>query len=124
VPTADRQKATVQVRIGFVKLDPRILPDMGVKVTFLRPDAKPMSNADQASQRPAMLVPKTAVRNEGGQSVLFVVGDERRVERRAVRTGGEDGAQIEVVAGVARGEQVVAPVPPVIKDGVAVSLKQ
>jgi RND family efflux transporter MFP subunit len=124
VPTADRQKATVQVRIGFVKLDPRILPDMGVKVTFLRPDAKPVSSADQASQRPAMLVPKTAVRNESGQSVLFVVRNDGRVERRAVRTGGEDGAQIEVVAGVARGEQVVAPLPPAIKDGVPVTVKQ
>jgi RND family efflux transporter MFP subunit len=123
VPTADRQKATVQVRIGFVKLDPRILPDMGVKVTFLRTDAKPVSNADQASQRPAMLVPKTAVRNESGQSVLFVVRNDGRVERRAVRTGGEDGAQLEVVAGVARGEQVVAPLPQAIKDGTQVRIK-
>jgi RND family efflux transporter MFP subunit len=123
VPTADRQKATVQVRIGFVKLDPRILPDMGVKVTFLRPDAKPASNADLASQRPAMLVPKTAVRNEGGQSVLFVVRTDGRVERRAVRTAGEDGARIEVVAGVTRGEQVVTPLPTAIKDGVQVRIK-
>src|SRR4029077_5561836 len=71
VPTADRQKATGLVRIGFVKLDPRILPDMGVKVTFLRPGAKgaaKTSNADEASQRPVTLVPKTAVRNENGQN--------------------------------------------------------
>jgi RND family efflux transporter MFP subunit len=123
VPTADRQKATVLVRIGFVKLDPRILPDMGVKVTFLRPDAKPASRADEASQRPATLVPKTAVRNDGGQNVLFVMRNDGRVERRAVRTGGEDGAQLEIVAGVARGERVVAPLPPAIKDGAQVVVK-
>src|SRR5499425_754979 len=81
VPTADRQKATVQVRIGFVKLDPRILPDMGVKVTFLRVDAK-ASKADQASQRPVTLVPKTAVRSEAGQTVLFIVRNDGRLERR------------------------------------------
>jgi RND family efflux transporter MFP subunit len=124
VPTADRQKATVQVRIGFVKLDPRILPDMGVKVTFLRPDAKPAANADVASRRPATLVPKTAVRNDAGQTVLFVVRNDGRVERRAVRTAGEDGAQVEVLAGVTRGEQVVAPLPPAIKDGVQVAIKR
>jgi RND family efflux transporter MFP subunit len=124
VPTADRQKATVQVRIGFVKLDPRILPDMGVKVTFLRPDAKPASSADQAAQRATILVPKTAVKSENGQNVLFVMRSDGRVERRAVRTGGEDGAQVEVVAGVTRGEQVVAPLPPAIRDGVQVTIKQ
>jgi RND family efflux transporter MFP subunit len=124
VPTADRQKATVQVRIGFVKLDPRILPDMGVKVTFLRPDAKPAANADVAARRPATLVPKTAVRNDAGQTVLFVVRNDGRVERRAVRTAGEDGPQVEVVAGVTRGEQVVAPLPPAIKDGVQVAIKR
>jgi len=123
VPTADRQKATVLVRIGFVKLDPRILPDMGVKVTFLRPDAKPVSKADEASQRPATLVPKTAVRSDSGQTVLFVMRNDGRVERRAVRTGGEDGAQLEIVAGVSKGEQVVAPLPPAIKDGVQVTVK-
>ena len=133
VPTADRQKATVQVRIGFVKLDPRILPDMGVKVTFLRPDAKPLSkmsktsntsDLDEALQRPVTLVPKTAIRNDGGQTVLFVMRGDGHVERRAVRTGGEDGAQIEVVAGVARGEQVIAPLPAVIKDGEPVTIKR
>jgi HlyD family secretion protein len=124
VPTADRQKATVLVRIGFVKLDPRILPDMGVKVTFLRPDAKPVSRADEASQRPVTLVPKTALRNDGGQNVLFVMRNDGRVERRAVRTGGEDGAQLEIVAGVARGEQVIAPLPPEIKDGAQVVVKR
>jgi RND family efflux transporter MFP subunit len=120
VPTADRQKATVLVRIGFVKLDPRILPDMGVKVTFLRKDAKPV---DAGLSRPVVLVPKTAVRAEGGQTVLFVVRNDGRVERRAVKAAGEDGALLEIVAGIARGEPVVAPLPQAIKDGAQVTVK-
>src|ERR1700704_553480 len=71
VPKADRQKATVLVRIGFAELDPRILPDMGVKVTFLR-DAE---GAAQASTRPVTLVPKAAVRTESNQTYAFVVAN-------------------------------------------------
>ena len=56
--------------------------------------------------------------------MLFVLGNDGRVERRAVRTAGEDGAQVEVIAGVRRGEQVVAPLPPAIKDGVQVAIKR
>ena len=64
VPTADRQKATVLVRIGFEQLDPRILPDMGVKVTFLR-DAE--RRRRRRAAQPVTLVPKAAVRTENGQ---------------------------------------------------------
>lgn len=123
VPTADRQKATVLVRIGFKKLDPRILPDMGVKVTFHRQDAAPAGakrESDQATSKPTLLVPKAAVRAEGAQSVVFVAKADGTVERRAVRTAGEDGGQIEVIAGLSRGEQVVAPVSPNLKDGAKV----
>ena len=83
VPTADRQKATVLVRIGFRQLDPRILPDMGVKVTFL----SRTEEADAPAARPVTLVPRTAIRTEGGQSYAFVVVGEL-VDRRAVKTGG------------------------------------
>jgi HlyD family secretion protein len=123
VPTADRQKATVLVRIGFVKLDPRILPDMGVKVTFLAASTKPAANPSKAEQRPTLLIPKAAVRAENAQSVVFVVRADGLAERRAVKTGGEDGGQVEVVAGVRAGEQVVAPLPPNLKDGARVTVK-
>ena len=77
VPTADRQKATVLVRIGFNALDPRILPDMGVKVTFLREaDA-----AEAVVAQPMTLVPAAAVRTENNASYVFVVRDQT-VERR------------------------------------------
>src|SRR5262245_57156253 len=89
IPTADRQKATVQVRIAFEKLDPRLLPDMGVKVTFLR-EADEAPAAAAAVQQPTTLVPKAAIVTDNGATFAFVVTGET-VERRAVRTGGTDG---------------------------------
>ena len=104
VPTADRQKATVRVRIGFEALEPRILPDMGVKVSFFnerQPDA-----ASGAPPKPRLVVPKAAVRSDAGQSVVFVVREER-AERRAVTTGPAEGEQIEIVSGLNAGERIV-----------------
>ena len=117
VPTADRQKATVLVRIGFKQLDRRILPDMGVKVTFLRDeeDAAPTG-------RPAVQVPKTAVHTDNAQSIVFVVHGNL-VERRAVKLGAADGDRIDVAAGLQPGDQVVAPVPPELKDGTRIAIK-
>jgi RND family efflux transporter MFP subunit len=119
VPTADRQKATVLVRIGFNQLDPRILPDMGVKVTFLRAAGDTAAPASQ----PVSLVPKSAVKTEGNQAVVFVVRPDNTVERRAVRTGGTDGDRQEVVAGLRAGERVVVSPPPGMLDGAKVVLK-
>jgi RND family efflux transporter MFP subunit len=99
IPTADRQKATVKVRITFDELDPRILPDMGVKVTFLE------GTADSTGTS-LTLIPRDAVRLEKDQRSAFVVKDGR-VERRAIRTGRESGSEIEILAGLRRGEQVV-----------------
>ena len=111
VPTADRQKATVRVRIAFEKLDPRILPDMGVKVSFLR-EEEPAAAATAAR----FSVPKTAVRTIDGKTIVFVVRDNQ-VERRAVTAGLEEGDQVEVLSGVRAGEQVVVEGPANLKDG-------
>ena len=119
IPSADRQKATVKVRIAFEQLDPRILPDMGVKVAFLQ-DAPA---AGQASAAPRVLVPKAAVRNADGHSIVFVLRDDR-VERRAVRVGLDAGDQIELVSGVSAGERVVVDGPPTLKDGDKVRVQQ
>jgi RND family efflux transporter MFP subunit len=118
VPTADRQKATVLVRIGFKKLDPRILPDMGVKVNFLR------AEGDQAAPaaRPVALVPKAAVRTDNGQSVVFVVTGET-VERRAVTVGGADGDRVEVLAGLTPGDRVVVSPPATLAAGHPVRIR-
>jgi HlyD family secretion protein len=114
IPSADRQKATVLVRIGFIQLDPRILPDMGVKVTFLRDreDAAPAA-------RPVTLVPKGAIRTDGKQAYVFVVANDR-ADRRAITAGGADGDRVEVTAGLNAGERVVVSPPPELSAGALV----
>jgi RND family efflux transporter MFP subunit len=119
VPTADRQKATVLVRIGFDALDPRILPDMGVKVTFLRDDDDGTATAAQ----PVTLVPKAAVREQNGGHHVFVVR-ENTVERRAVTVGGIDGDRLEVRAGLRGGDRVVVSPPPELAEGSLITVKQ
>ena len=119
IPSADRQKATVKVRIGFDQLDPRILPDMGVKVSFLR-DAPPAGQG--ASSLPRVSVPKSALRSVDGRSIVFVLKDDR-VERRAVSVGVENGDQVELISGVSAGERVVVDGPPTLKDGDKVKVK-
>ena len=113
IPSADRQKATVKVRIGFDQLDPRILPDMGVKVSFLRAEEAP---AGAAGAAPRMIVPKAAIRTVDGRSVVFVAKDDR-VERRAISVGNENGDQVDVLSGVNAGERVVLEPPAAMKDG-------
>lgn len=120
VPAADRQKATVLVRIGFTQLDPRILPDMGVKVTFLRDAEEGPAPLAQS----IALVPKAAVGAEDGQSFVFVfVQGARAVERRAVKTGGADGDRLEIVAGLRAGERVVISPPATLADGARVAVR-
>ena len=113
VPTADRQKATVRVRIGFDQLDPRILPDMGVKTSFLEERAPAEANAPV---RQKLLVAKAAVRTDNGQTIVFVVRDDR-VERRAVKIGLEQGDQVEVISGLNTGERVVVEGHATLADG-------
>jgi RND family efflux transporter MFP subunit len=120
VPAADRQKATVLVRIGFTELDPRILPDMGVKVTFLR-DAAPADGEAPAAQ-PVTLVPQAAIRTEGDQAYAFVVAGDT-VDRRAVQTAGTDGDRVEVVAGLRPGERVVVSPPVGLASGARVTVR-
>jgi HlyD family secretion protein len=116
VPTADRQKATVRVRIGFEALEPRILPDMGVGVSFLN-ERQPQSPDTPA--KPRLVVPKAAVRTEAGQSVVFVVREER-AERRAVTTGATGGEQVEIVSGLNAGERIVVEGVSSLADGARV----
>jgi RND family efflux transporter MFP subunit len=122
VPTADRQRATVRVRIDFdpsVKSDPRILPDMGVKVGFLAERAP----APAADARARLLVPQTAVRADGERQVVFVLrGDQ--VERRAITIGAAEGDRVEVLSGLADGERVVVDGPSELADGAKVTVRE
>jgi RND family efflux transporter MFP subunit len=118
VPAADRQKATVKVRLGFDQLDPRILPDMGVKVSFLS-DEKEMPAAES---KPKVLIPRAAVRHAADQPYVFVVQDNR-VERRAIKTGPASGEDVSVVSGLSGGEQIVVEGPDQLADGYKVKVR-
>jgi RND family efflux transporter MFP subunit len=110
IPTADRQKATVKVRIGFDKLDKRILPDMGVKVSFQQ------NGNSAAAQAGGITIPKIALRKDGQQDIVFIVADNK-LERRAVRTGSTRGDDVMVLSNLKSGEKVVVEGPENMKDG-------
>ena len=113
IPTADRQKSTVRVRVGFDQLDPRILPQMAVKVAFRDPGA--------AAATPVRLViiPKNAVQNRDGRDLVFVIQRDR-AERRAVTLAGAMAGDVTLSAGVSAGEKVVLDAPADLADGAAV----
>src|SRR6266403_1835704 len=119
IPSADRQKATVKVRISFLKLDPRILPDMGIKVTFLGAEQKKQPGTDAT----AILIPQSAVHDEDGKKIVFLVKDDK-TERRAVTLGGTRGSSTEVIAGVAVGDTVVVKAPANLRDGQSVEIRK
>jgi RND family efflux transporter MFP subunit len=119
IPTADRQKATVKVRISFLKLDPKILPDMGVKVTFLG-DA-PVEKKGETP--PAAMVSSDAIRDDAGKSVVFLLKDGK-VERRAITAGNPRGSDTEILAGLQPGDVVVTKSPSPLKDGEEVQVQR
>jgi RND family efflux transporter MFP subunit len=116
IPAADRQKATVKVRIGFDKLDPRILPDMGVKVAFQR-------TGDAGGQASALTVAKNAIWREGSQAYAFVVKNGR-LEKRAVKTGEVKNEDCAVLEGLFAGETIVIEGQQKLKDGMVVQEKK
>ncbi len=113
IPTADRQKSTVKVRVGFDRLDPRILPEMSAKVAF--------RGVGEARPGPvqAVLVPRSAVRQQEGRDVVMVV-QGGRAERRAVTVSGSADDAANLSAGVSPGERVVVDGPEGLADGAAV----
>ena len=117
IPTADRQKATVKVRLTFDELDPRILPDMGVNVAF-RETAEEIDDAPRA----LCLVPRAAVIREGDRRIIFAVIGEM-VERRAVSIGRELGSDMEIVAGLSAGTLVVIDAPDGLEDGQKIKIQ-
>jgi RND family efflux transporter MFP subunit len=118
VPTADRSKATVKVRIALDERDARIVPDMGVRVAFLE-ERPPASAAPVAA---GVLVPAAAIRKDGATDVVYVVKDGK-AQRRAVSLGGTVGDSRQVRGGVAAGERVIVEAPAELKDGDVVALK-
>jgi len=114
IPTADRQKATVKVRVGFEKLDPRILPHMGVKVAF-----QSAADSSQPASR-SIAVPKSAVRQENSRDVVWLVRDGQ-VERRAVSVAARQGDEVTLASGLNSGDKVVIESAGELADGMKVT---
>ena len=117
IPAADRGKATVKVRIALKEKDPRIVPDMGVKVSFLE---APRTDADDG-QAQGVRVPAGAVVERDGGKAAFVVRDDDTVELRTLKLGGKLGGDVQVLEGLAPGETVVVDPPDALEQGARVS---
>jgi HlyD family secretion protein len=113
VPTVDRSKATVTVKIRFVETDPRVLPEMSAKVAFLSKDVPKAENVAQVA------VPATAIVERGARKVVYVLKDGKAVET-SVQTGSAIGDLVQVT-GVRAGEKVVLKPSERVRDGVAVA---
>ena len=113
IPTADRQKSTVKVRVGFDKLDPRILPEMSAKVAF-----RELGGATQAPSR-TLTVPRAALQQQDGRDVLLIV-QNGKTERRSVTVSSSSQDEAVISAGVAAGEKVVVSAPAGLTAGAAV----
>ncbi|MGK9143452.1 efflux RND transporter periplasmic adaptor subunit [Xanthomonas euvesicatoria] len=112
IPTADRGKATVKVRVALKVKDPRIVPEMGVRVSFLE-QAKPQ----QAAKPQGVRVPAAALVERDTRTVAFVVGEHDTVSAHAVATGMVMGEDRQVLSGLAAGDSVVLNPPQTLKDG-------
>ncbi len=114
IPAADRNKATVRVRVGLLERDGRVLPDMGVRVAFMQEE----ETSAAAEPEPGVLVPGAAVAEDAEGAFVYVVEDDA-VNRRAVRVGGRDGARVRVLTGLSGGELVVAQLSAEVLDTLA-----
>lgn len=119
VPTADRQRATVKVRIGFDQLDPRILPEMGIKVSFLeQAAAQPQADAGKA----VAWIPAAAVLKSDNTRYVWLVKNNA-LTRQAIKTGADRSGTVAVLAGVAPGEQLALGALDQFKEGQKVHIK-
>ena len=117
IPTADRQKSTVKVRVGFDKLDPRILPEMAVKVGF-----RETNEATTTGSR-AVIIPKSAVQKQDGRDVVLVV-QNGRAERRTVSVSSTQDSEVTLSAGLSGGEKIIVDWPVGLTAGAAVKEKK
>ena len=117
VPTADRQKATVRVRVAFEKLDPRILPDMSVKVAFqnVAAESAPVSHD--------LYIPKAALHEANGKELVWVL-DNGKAESRDVTLGAEKSDEVVVSAGLRAGEKIILDESGPLADGAPVTEAQ
>ncbi len=118
VPTADRSKATVLVKVAFKNYDDRVLPEMSAKVLFLN---APVDTAS-LNQKPKLMVAKTAIVNRDGKNVAFKVFDKKAMQVE-ITTGEESGNLVEITSGLNSGDKVINNVDEKINDGSKVQTK-
>ncbi|MCA9417279.1 MAG: efflux RND transporter periplasmic adaptor subunit, partial [Candidatus Omnitrophica bacterium] len=108
-----RQKATVKVRVAFEKLDPRILPDMSVKVAF-------KSGEEETETKSTVALPKSAIHQDEGRDIVWVMKEDT-LERRAVKVDTVMNDQAIISAGLGSGEKVVTKGPDEMEEGMRVT---
>ena len=118
IPTADRSKATVKVRIGMLEKDERIVPDMGARVSFLEERIV----TEKLSQFTAVLIPSTAITEREGRSVVFLV-KQGKASLRGVQAGGSNADKRVIESGLEIGDRVVVDPPENLQDGMPVQKK-
>jgi len=116
VPTADRSKATVLVKVGFKSYDNRVLPEMSAKVSFLSEKSK-----EEEAQIPVLTAPLSAVEDLDGKKIVYVVVDDKAVQKE-ISTGRLFGSYVEIISGLEDGEKIIDNLNEKIKDGVQVKV--
>lgn len=117
VPTADRSKATVQVKVGFKNYDSRVLPEMSAKVSFLSEKA----GTSNDEKKPVLVIPLSSVEDVNGRKIVYTVVDDKAVEKE-ISTGRLLGNYVEVVSGLQQGDEIISNLNEKIKDGVQVKV--
>lgn len=117
VPTADRSKATVLVKVGFKNYDSRVLPEMSAKVSFFT------ENIDESvlSQKPVLVIPNTAIRTEGSKSFVFIVVNDK-AKKVEVELGEKFGSYTEVKNGLTTNDRIIDSLSEKIRDGSEVKI--
>ena len=118
IPTADRSKATVMVKVGFKHYDERVLPEMSAKVLFLSDKPKD----EIKDEKPALIVPMTSVTKRGGKDVVYLVKEEKAVEV-PVTTGRKFNEYVEITSGISDGDKVIDKITDQIKNGIKVKVQ-
>jgi RND family efflux transporter MFP subunit len=119
VPSADRGKATVKVRVGLDQKDARIVPDMGVRVSFLGPKVPAGTPAPKG-----VLVPPQAVAQRDGRNVVFVVDGGKAIQRAVTPAAQDVGTMKRLPDGVKAGDRVVLSPPAALQDGASVAIEE
>ena len=116
VPTADRSKATVLVKVGFKNYDSRVLPEMSAKVSFLSE-----TKGEEENQLPVLTIPLSAVDELNGKKIVYIVKDDKAFQKE-ISTGRLLGSYVEIISGLEEGDEIIDNLNENIKDGVQVKV--